>query len=678
MSRWVFLFMTLLLVEGLKQTSESDKQPLEEAKEEKPAEWIHDDDIYILEPWVVDKFKAQFLNVMILFYGKGCGNCQWMMGEYRKAAKTAKQKKLGMKFAMMNGIANRDFTKNLGVNGFPHIHVFGEMIPTGYQYKGKMVVSEFIKELMQHAEGRFKPAPRQTVELTDKNFAAWTEQDRSLVIFTHTGDDNLILPFIDETIVNMKEAGEELILPVGVLNTTVYKGLAPAEDVTKGTVVYRKGVAFDFWVQSNIRELKEELVNRYYSDSISQELTMDNVEENEKLRGEFFEGTGTENILIFAAAGQDYKSEIVQKWLRQCYKNDDMRCGHTFDRALIKKYKMKNYHLMWNRPSVWPLKSNQKPTTILPKKPIKVDAGFMDVWSDHIKDVLLPLVIPYDVEGYRNRAHWGTMAVVVAYFNINFGTDQRRIVKQLAKVARKYDGLKHDKAPVQFAIADEIANHDFLYKFGLHGRELEDDPVIVIHDCYNHTDHAPNADEQYLKNSKFEDYVTTVVDRYLQNEIPPLTMSEPVPKHQTSSITTLVRETFNATVTDPKKDVVVFMTLDNCPECDKIEKWLEDIADQIEAMEEPCIVTKINMDKNTLPRDPWTFQSGPRLYMVPGGSRNETVEWFPGYMDMNPPLIKQFMGQTAKLSFKNCHAPKKETFKNVVGVNDELKSKDEL
>jgi hypothetical protein len=34
-----------------------------------------------------------------------------MMGEYRKAAKTAKQKKLGMKFAMMNGIANRDFTK---------------------------------------------------------------------------------------------------------------------------------------------------------------------------------------------------------------------------------------------------------------------------------------------------------------------------------------------------------------------------------------------------------------------------------------------------------------------------------------------------------------------------------------------------------------------------------------
>eukprot|EP00116_Pleurobrachia_bachei_P007732 sb/3467994/ len=40
-------------------------------------------------------------------------------------------------------------------------------------------------------------------------------------------------------------------------------GLAPAEDVTKGTVVYRKGVAFDFWVQSNIRELKEELVNRY-------------------------------------------------------------------------------------------------------------------------------------------------------------------------------------------------------------------------------------------------------------------------------------------------------------------------------------------------------------------------------------------------------------------------------
>eukprot|EP00116_Pleurobrachia_bachei_P003759 sb/3464021/ len=39
----------------------------------------------------------------------------------------------------------------------------------------------------------------------------------------------------------------------------------------------------------------------------------------------------------------------------------------------------------------------------------------------------------------------------------------------------------------------QIANHDFLYKFGLHGRELEDDPVIVIHDCYNHTDHAPNA-----------------------------------------------------------------------------------------------------------------------------------------------------------------------------------------
>ena len=38
---------------------------------------------------------------------------------------------------------------------------------------------------------------------------------------------------------------------------------AAAEDVTKGTVVYRKGIAFDFWVQSNIRELKEEMVHRY-------------------------------------------------------------------------------------------------------------------------------------------------------------------------------------------------------------------------------------------------------------------------------------------------------------------------------------------------------------------------------------------------------------------------------
>lgn len=619
-----------------------------------------DGDLVVLEPWVVDQFKQDFPTSMLLFYGKGCGSCMWMMGAYREAAKTAKEQNLPIKFGIMNGNANRPFTKNLGAKGFPHIHVFGEQVmPFGYHYTGKMEADSFMRELKQHADGTFKPKSDMTKTLTSETYNDFINQtDYVVVLYTSSKNDNPMYKFISYALHEMKAEGQDEI-PVGVLNVTEHKGAALAEHSANMVMGFRKGFPYEFYGQSNVVQMKEELLRRSFIPST--ELTLASVKDS-NVRQAYFEGQSTEDVVVAFLRPADNKidSEILARWNNWCFGAEQIDCAHTFDLNLAQKYKVKGYKLIWTRPDMFVYHETQPRSTQIPSVPFKTDVDFVTLWQDNMKDLFLPLVGYYDMTYYHDLSNWISNTVVVCYFNVDYGANYEetmRMMHRIETVAANYFNMTKENvgnhAPIRFAVAGEIVNADFLAKYDLSREDADDNPLIIIHNNYNHTEHLPTQEEQMENDMKFETYLESVVDSFLAGSLPAFMRAESPPKSQTYPINTVVSSTLYETMMDKSKDVVIFFNQKRgCEECKVILKWLEQIADEVKL--EPLRIVQLDIFENNLNRTMFPYQKAPRLLMMPGGEKPEETIGFPWEMDMNLQRIKGFIGFNAKLSFTSC------------------------
>lgn len=114
------------------------------------------------------------------------------------------------------------------------------------------------------------------------------------------------------------------------------------------------------------------------------------------------------------------------------------------------------------------------------------------------------------------------------------------------------------------------------------------------------------------------DTVDAFVTKYLNNEVAPTVMSEPVPEKDTvDGLTTIVGETAEKYLKKGEKSVFVLFYAPWCGHCKKLHPEFEKLAKKMEA--EDVIIAKLDATANDFDRKLFQVNGFPTMYLVPAG-----------------------------------------------------------
>jgi len=647
-----------------------------------PVKWLMDEGLVIVEPVVFTEFIQEYNTSMVLFYGQGCGNCQWMMKDYKKAALQAKLQNLPVAFAKMNGQAHKDYTKNMGVTGFPHIHVFGPTKQFGYKYRGKMNAAAFIAELKRHLAGELVQTKRVVLDLTDKTFVKLIQQEASVVLFTDKNVKDTVerADYINDVALALQE--QEIEGTIGVLDINKYPNVVNKSVSDQQILVYRENVTFPLPRSSDPFAMQKEITKHIYLSSVELDAESDAAE-----RAQWMEGKNSDDVVMMLFPNQNASSLIYKKWIEFCHDKEEIKCAHTFYKPIIDSYNVTKMTIVWNRPQFYILGKGQKQQTLVQ---VPADTSneyfFGDLYNEKVFKNQIPLVADHDMTTMAEIAGWQTKATVVCYFNVDYTKGKgiaktKKMMKRIGEVAKKYWPMTtkgNEEFMIRFMIGDEIANQETLEKVKLGVAEPDDDPVVIIHNYHNHTMHAPSQDAQDNKDMSFEKYLAHLTDQWINGTLPVFYLSQEVPKHQTSPIATYVRSTLDKFMYDETKDVVIFFTKKDCSECDIILEWLKVIVKELKD-EKDIVFGMIDVEQNDVDRDLFINTRAPKITMMPGGKKPERAISFPFHADIGLAAIRRYLGTNCVLALKSCPSaapPPKASFGDIIG-NDTVKAKKE-
>jgi len=200
-------------------------------------------------------------------------------------------------------------------------------------------------------------------------------------------------------------------------------------------------------------------------------------------------------------------------------------------------------------------------------------------------------------------------------FIIYFYSEKAQAEDFVKNVAPRFAGK------ISFSIADGTKWKDVLVRMGGSGNFLPS--FVAFAKTQKGTDRVIAWNEETpITTESIDSWFNGVVDGTAKGFL----KSEPIPDNTNNKVIVLVGKTFEATVFDETKDVLVEYYAPWCPHCKAIESTYNQLGETIAAATPSVIIAKIDATANSIPDD-ISVAGFPTIHFFPAGDKANPINY---------------------------------------------------
>ncbi|ESO02710.1 hypothetical protein HELRODRAFT_94763 [Helobdella robusta] len=569
-----------------------------------------ENNIYILNKDVFDRFLFSHETVLVEFYAPWCGHCKKLAPELESAADVLSVSSPNIKIAKVDATVETGLADRFEINSYPTLFVFKKGVKL--EYEGPRESEGIVEEMKRIGSEDYEIPKNSSIELTAANFTDVTNAQELMVVMFYApwcGHCKKLKPEYEKAAKELAKRKPPILM--GMVDATVEKDLAELYEVQGYPTLkfFRRGKAHTF--KSDARD-KFGLIS-YIEKHLGPAST--NVPTLKELKAiinplpssrSSVADISPFNIVAFF---KDDSSKLFSLYLDAANEmRDDYSFRHTFDQSSASNWNMQADSL-----GIFFIERLHTKYEEKIKKMKFDDDSTVESIKNFIANNKVPLIGEFN-QKTNDLMYKETRPLVIFFYTVDWSFEHKEATQmwrqRFAEVAKVHRDMT-------FVVADDEQNREVFHDFGFDDSGEEINVGII------------SKDNRRYPMEPMEEYdeqdVHDFIKKFKKGSLKPLVKSQAIPTKQAGPVTVVVGKTFEKIVLDDKKDVLIEMYAPWCGHCKQLEPIYKELAKKLKPVKN-LLIAKMDATANDAPPN-FPVSGFPTIYFAPTENKENPVKY---------------------------------------------------